>query len=147
MDPSPAAHERSVVRSSLRDRALILTASLGEASPNQLAKALGTHVSRLRSLMHGDPADGYSVELALIELGLVEARETRLGEVYAITTKGRRKARQLTSRRARRARRRAREAAILRVDDRAALAKGPDGQPPGGAPPPDTSSFHWSTDA
>ncbi|HET6403844.1 MAG TPA: archaellum operon transcriptional activator EarA family protein [Candidatus Thermoplasmatota archaeon] len=145
--PRPvAAHERSVVRSSLRDRTLILLSSLSEAYPNQLAKALGTHVGRLRSVMQGDPADGYSRELALVPLGLVEERETRLGRLYAITEKGRRKARQLTSRRARRARLREMERA-QRADVRPATPAAPGDRPPGApAPPLDTASFRWSVE-
>lgn len=79
-----------------------MLASLTEAFPRALAQAVGIDATRLRWVMHGrEPY--YRTSLALVPLGLVEQRLTRNGVVYAVTERGRRKARQLTARSARRA--------------------------------------------
>lgn len=139
MTISPAAYERSTVRSDLRLRALIMLASLGEAFPNQLARALGIPIVRLNAVMFGDPPD-YSVLLALLPLGLVEVRDTPHGKVFAITERGRKKARQLTSRWARReeVRRRRRDA---REGTRVEVHPGAPESTGGGPPAPPTWSF------
>lgn len=141
MHGSPAMWERSRVRSDLRDRALMMVASLGEAYPNQLAKALRIGTYRLHSVLHGRPRDGYSEPLALVRLGLVEIRQTPIGPAYGITARGLRKARQLTARRARRAWARAsiKERAIERVGPQPGLPSRP-----AEASPVHTSSFRWS---
>ncbi len=90
--------ERCLTRSRLRRRALIMLSSLGEAYPRQLAKAIGIDCGRLKDLMHGRPPR-YSVEDALITVELAE-RKTDAHErhYYAITTRGRRKARSILKR-------------------------------------------------
>jgi predicted transcriptional regulator with HTH domain len=94
--------ERCLARSRLRRRAMILLSSLGEAYPRQLAKAVGIDCGRLKELMHGRPPR-YSVEDALITAGLaVERTDVFQRRYYAITSRGRRKARSLTKRSARR---------------------------------------------
>lgn len=139
---SPAAWERCIERSRLRRRALILTSSLSEAFPRQLAKALGVDSGRLRALMHGGPPD-YAEALGLVTLGLVAQRETPHGSVYTITDLGRRKARQLTARETRRDAIR-RLLAAQRADPR------PWDGAPTGVPTPaasaDTGSFRWSVE-
>lgn len=90
--------ERSVVRSRLRRRTLIMLSSLGQAYPRQLAQAVGIDCSRLKSVMAGRPP-GYSREDALTTVGLAEARVDGTGRVYyAITSRGMRKARSLLKR-------------------------------------------------
>jgi predicted transcriptional regulator with HTH domain len=91
---------------------LVMLASLSEATPRALAQACGIDTQRLRWIMEGHEGV-YSEDLALIPLGLAEIREIRGRKVYAITDAGRRKARQLTARKARRAI--AREANARRV--------------------------------
>lgn len=77
-------------------RSLILLSSLSEAYPNQLARGLNVSASRVRAVMHGR-LPGYRPELSLIRLGLAQEILTPNGRVYAITNRGRRKARSLTS--------------------------------------------------
>lgn len=102
MEPIPADTERSLRRSTLRRRALLMTASLGECYASQLARAIGVDVQRLRWAIFGRmPA--YSDTLSLVALGLVEVAQTPHGRVFRITPRGLRKARSLT-RRARRGR-------------------------------------------
>lgn len=72
--------------------------SLGEGYPRQLARALGVDPTRVRWMLHGKPPY-YSVELSLLAQGLVEEVKTNSGRVYAITTRGRRKARSIARRR------------------------------------------------
>lgn len=99
-DPVDHATRRSIRRSSLRDRATILLSSLGEAHPRFLAQALGVDQTRLKEIMHGNPP-WYSVELAPITLGHAVLDMTAAGRVYRITSRGRKRARQLTSARVR----------------------------------------------
>jgi hypothetical protein len=117
--------------------------SLGEAFPRQLAAMLDISADRLRAVMHGKPPD-YSEEFALVTLGLVEERLTRHGRVYAITTAGRRKARQLAAREIRRERARMVNAPVtfpgrVRPHLSENLSTGV------ATPVRDTSSFTWST--
>lgn len=144
--PTAAAFERSIVRSRLRLRALVMLSSLTEAFPRQLARAVGVDSSRLRLLLHGNDID-YARSLSLIGLGLAEERVTPHGRVYAITTGGRRKARQISAREIRRAR--MREAARdgpgrrVRVHPSERLDAGA-GAPVEVAAPVETWSWRWT---
>lgn len=97
MHPTGADSERSIRRSRVRMRVLIMLSSLGEAYPRQLAKATGLDSTRLQWALHGH-APQYKPELSLASLGLVRERMTPAGRVYECTSKGRRKARSLTAR-------------------------------------------------
>jgi len=106
----PIANEtwRSFMRSYYRSRLLLLLSSLGEAYVGQLARMLRIPHGRVVALLEGDPDQGYSVGLALVPLGLARRKDTLArGRAYEITTKGRRKARSVTSSVARRAPQRA----------------------------------------
>lgn len=106
--PRPARSaevELSIHRSRVRQRVLMTLSSWSEATPRALAFACGINTQRLAWIMHGHwPA--YRVELALIRLGLAEEIHTPNGRVYAITARGRKKARQLSARFTRSAKRR-----------------------------------------
>jgi predicted transcriptional regulator with HTH domain len=103
MPPTPAEFELSLRRAPRRRQVLVMLSSLSEATPRALAQACGIDPQRLRWILYGHPPK-YSVELAFVPLGLVEERRTRSGRAYyAITDKGRRKARQITARSARKA--------------------------------------------
>lgn len=106
MEPIPASAEKSVRRSRVRKHVLILISSLGEAYLGQIARALRLPPGRVLWALHGHAPD-YRPELSLIAVGLVEERVTEQGRVFVITSRGRRKARSLTSRIARAAERRA----------------------------------------
>lgn len=103
MSPIPNETWRSLHRSQLRRRCLLLMASLGEAHVGQLARMLGIPHRRVLALLHGAPP-AYRRELGLVALGLVEPKPTSTGRAYKITTRGLRKARSMTAARARRAR-------------------------------------------
>lgn len=96
----PIANEtwKSFMRSYYRPRLLMLLSSLGEAYVGQLARMLRIPPNRVLALLEGDPAQGYSVDLALVSLGLAAAKATvGRGRAYEITTKGRRKARSMAA--------------------------------------------------
>ena len=95
-DPIPTATHRSMTRARNRERLLILLNSWGEAHANRLATALGVPCSRVKWMMRGHPPQ-YSVELALIPLGLAAEVPTSHGRVYRITPLGRRKARSIVA--------------------------------------------------
>jgi predicted transcriptional regulator with HTH domain len=146
-----AAYERSIERSYLRLRVLLMLASLTEAFPRQLASACNIDCWRLNGILFGDGED-YSEDLALVRLGLVEEELTPLGRVYRITRPGARKARRMAARARRREDFRAANRAIRdmrgeraeprvwpRVDRRDI---GPVATPEVTAPP-DTLSFRW----
>jgi predicted transcriptional regulator with HTH domain len=97
-----AEFELSMRRSRKRFEVLIMLASLTESTPRALAQACGLDSQRLKWIMEGD-GEHYSVELALVTLGLAEVRLAGDRKVYAVTERGRRKARQLTARMARKA--------------------------------------------
>lgn len=101
MEPIPVVAARSTRRCRNRQRALLLLSSMGEAFPAQLADALGVSTWALHGLMHGR-LPYYSVDLALVPAGLAVVRWGPGGRHYAITTRGRRKARSLAAGRARR---------------------------------------------
>lgn len=101
-----AEAELSLRRSRVTTRVLLMLASLQEASPRALAQACAVDPSRLRWVMRGRPPY-YRTSLSLLDLGLAEEVRTPNGRVYVVTGRGRRKARQITSRIARRAARRA----------------------------------------
>lgn len=106
----PIANEtwKSFMRSYYRPRLLLLLSSLGEAYVGQLARMLRIPPRRVLALLEGDPAQGYSVELALVTLGLAASKPTTgRGRAYGITTKGQRKARSMSASVARRTQRRA----------------------------------------
>ena len=125
----------------------MMTSSLGEAFPRQLARAVGVDTSRLHALMHGDGV-AYAKDLSLVALGMVELRETPHGRVYAITASGRRKARQLSAREVRRERARVANKPLQPQVNPHLEPEVPTGE---GAPaqraPPDTQSWRWSTEA
>ena len=100
-----AEWELSVRRSRARRRVLLMLASLSESFPRPLALACGLDASRLDAIMRGRPP-AYRVELSLVGLGLAVEVWTPNGRMYAITTLGRRKARQLSARVARQGARR-----------------------------------------
>lgn len=103
MPPSLSEFEMSVRRAPRRAKVLIMLSSLSESGPHALARACGIETRRLHAIMHGRPPS-YSEALALVPLGLaVELRTQRGHRIYAITERGRKKARQLTARSARRA--------------------------------------------
>lgn len=96
MDPTGADAELAIRRSRVRMRTLLILSSLSEAYPNQLARACGISASRLYAIMHGR-LPGYRPELGLVTLRLAQEILTPNGRIYAITARGRRKARSLTS--------------------------------------------------
>lgn len=151
LQTSIAAFERSIVRSRLRGRALMMLSSLSEAFPRQLARAVGVDPSRLVALLEGNDED-YAISLSLVGLGLATIKETPHGRVYAITATGRRKARQIAARDVRRERGRManRGELVPRVHPHpwpgAPTGAGAPVDGPGdGAPPPDTQCYRWST--
>src|SRR5688572_25482165 len=92
-----AAYERSLERSYLRLRVLLMLASLGEAFPRQLASACNIDAWRLNAVLFGDGED-YSRDLALVPLGLIEVVASPHGKLYRITRAGARKARRMAAR-------------------------------------------------
>lgn len=100
MSEPHAAYERSIERSYLRLRVLLMLASLGEAFPRQLAKSCNIDCWRLDQVLFG--GGDYSVDLALVRLGLIEVVTSPHGKLYRITRAGARKARRLAARQARR---------------------------------------------
>lgn len=110
MHPTGWEAEKSIRRAPARARVLLMLASLGEAHPRALAAAAGVDATRLEWIMRGHPPE-YSEELALLTLGLAREIRTKAGRAFEITTRGRKKARQLTARAARKAARRAAERA------------------------------------
>ncbi len=90
--------ERSLRRSRIRRGVLISLCSLGEAFIGQLAGALAVDRKYVRAALLGHEPK-FSTEFSLVALGLAEAIETPAGRVFRITPRGRRKARQWTSRR------------------------------------------------
>lgn len=94
--------EKSFRRSYLRVAVLMMLNSLSESTPRALAMAVGIDGDRLHQIMFG--GGSYAEGLALVALGLVEVIETPNGKIYRITTKGRRKSRQLAARNVRRIR-------------------------------------------
>lgn len=112
-----AETEMCVLRSRLRRNALIMLCSLSEAYPRQLARAIGVDSTRLKWIMYGRPPF-YDPDLSLVPLGLAEEVRTDVGRKFVITEKGRRKARQLTSRWTRR---RGRNAEAREAGDRLKL--------------------------
>ena len=97
-----AEAELSLRRSRVRTRVLLMLASLRESPPRALAQACGLDPSRLRWAMRGR-APYYREGLSLVALGLAEELATPAGRMYVVPERGRRKARQITSRVARRA--------------------------------------------
>lgn len=97
MHPTDADSERSVTRSRIRRKVLIMLSSLGEAYPRRLARACALDATRLSWILHGHLPQ-YRPELSLVALGLVRKRTGANGTVYEITTKGRKKARSLRAR-------------------------------------------------
>jgi len=96
----PIANEtwKSFMRSYYRARLLLLLSSLGEAYVSQLARMLRIPPSRVLALLEGNPALGYSNDLAIVTLGLAVAKPTvARGRAFEITTKGRRKARSMAA--------------------------------------------------
>ena len=88
--------ERSLARSRVRRKALILLSSLGEAHPGHLARACGVSVNRLKWIMEGHWPE-YAPDLTLVALDLATLVLTPHGRVYRVTERGRRKARSVTS--------------------------------------------------
>jgi len=123
MEPIPNETWRSCIRSGHRKRALLIFSSLGEAYVGQIARILGIPHSRVMAVLYGDPP-AYSPELGLVTLGLVEERRTvKGGRAFAITSKGRRKARSIVAGKARRGAR-----------DAVAAAPAPAAPPPSAVP-------------
>lgn len=87
----------SFERRRVRRRAVIMLASLGEATASQLARAAGIPRSRVRAVMEGR-LPSISPERSPVGLGLASVRVSRDGRVYAISPRGMRHARRLTSR-------------------------------------------------
>lgn len=136
MEPIPNETWRSFQRSRYRRELLLTMSSLGEAYLGQLARMLGIRPSRVLALLYGRPPN-YRVDLGIIPLGLVREKATvRGGRAWEITSRGRRKARSMTSGR-------------VRGRARAGARRGPD--PPAAAPVATamarvdrTASFEWS---
>lgn len=108
------------MRSYYRQRLLLLLASLGEAYVGQLGRMMRLPHSRVMWLLEGNPERGYSRELALVALELAREKVTpaKRGRAFEITPKGRRKARSITSAKARRVERPASAArAVGRVQE------------------------------
>ena len=100
MQPIAHATTKSFIRTARRERTLLLISSLGEAYLGQIARGVGLTAWTVRGLLLGRPPY-YSVELALVPLGLVEEIATTRGRAFRITNKGRRKARSIMAARRR----------------------------------------------
>lgn len=90
-------------RSTKREQVVVMLSSLGGSTRRAPAQACGVSTSRLAEILYGG-TPSYSKERAPITLGLVDDITTDSGRsILRITERGRRKARQLTSRKVRRA--------------------------------------------
>lgn len=101
MEPIPADAERSIRRSRVRARVLVMLCSMGEGYVASIARAAGVEWRRCAGALTGRMPD-YRPELGLVALGLVEERRTANGRLYRPTRRGLRKARSLAKRWARR---------------------------------------------
>ena len=109
MEPLSLDSARSLARSRHRLRLLLAISSLGEAYLNQLAKHTGLSATRVRWLLYGRPPY-YREDLSLVGLGLVREVNGARGRSFAITPRGRRKARSVAAAWARRGSRKGPEA-------------------------------------
>lgn len=122
--------ERSLRRAQGRRRVLLAVASLSVSYAGPLAEAAGVSRRQLFGILLGD-LPRYSVALSLVRLGLVRAVETPLGCVYEVTSRGRRKARQLAARE-------------VRVAVRRASSRLPVGEPVASAAAVGASAGRWA---